>query len=417
MSKQPTSLNNVNLDLIDKLPTATWCTQVLTGIAISAHGIGPCCEFTDSITGVQTVEEYRNSKKYKKLLDDMHNGVWNHGCDYCRQREKNGQISQRLHEIKSHHFLLGLDHLNPEKIYEIHDKKQYLWFNLRHSNKCNMACIMCHPYSSSLLQAEVKLHGSKHWISSDYPYAFHTYDDITNFTKHRHPRGRLYLTGGEPSIMKETIDYLDNMADTEGFELSLNTNFLAFNERFISILEKFEFVYISASIDAVGERAEYQRYLGKWTDIEYNLLKTRDRLANHKNKKIIIKPTWTMLNAWYADELAAWCNGHGLESVITNLALTVPFSITNCHDNYREELKSIFRNANFRLNSEISEREQLDGIYTSIDKNIFSVQNFQELVGHLNKIDYIRGTNYRNIFPKLHEYIETTKKKIFNGLS
>lgn len=414
MTIEKVSLDNVGLDLIKKLPTATWCTQILTGMAVSAHGIQPCCEFVDSITGVQTVEEYRNSPKYKKLLQDMNNGVWNEGCRNCREREHNGQISQRLSEIGGHHRILGINHLDTAKIYEIYDKKQYLWLNLRHSNKCNMACIMCHPYASSQLQAELKLHGSKHWISSEYEYEFQSYTDIRNFTKHRHPNGRLYLTGGEPSVMKETIDYLDSIEDTDGFELSLNTNFLAFNEKFISILSKFQNVNISASIDAVGKRAEYQRYLGDWSQIEYNLLKTRDRLSG-LNAKIVVRPTWTIFNSWYADELADWCNQHQLPSVITNLSLTVPFSVTNCHYDYREELKSIFRNSKF-LFCEASADMQLLGIYTSIDANPFSVEKFQQLLGHINKIDSVRGTDYKKAFPKLHAYIESVKKRErFNG--
>lgn len=407
MTTEKVYLNNVSLDLIDKLPTKTWCTQVLTGMAISAHGVQPCCEFRDSIVGVQTVDEYRNSPKYKQLLEDMNNGVWNKGCYACKERESNGQTSQRLGEIVNHHRLIGSQYLEPEKIYEIYRDKQYLWFNIRHSNKCNMACVMCHPFCSSQLDAEVKLHGNKHWISADYGYAFHSYNNIAEFAKHRHPEGTLYLTGGEPSVIKETIDYLDSIEHTDGFELSLNTNFLAFNEKFISILSRFGNVNISASIDAVGERAEYQRYLGIWSQIEYNILKTRDKLPN---AKIVIRPTWTMLNAWYADELAAWCNQHQLDAVITNLALTVPFSITNCHPDYREELKSVFRKSNFPL-CESPEELQLSGIYNSIDKNTFSMEQFYQLKGHLSKIDNVRNLNYKKTFPKLHEYIEYVLNK------
>jgi sulfatase maturation enzyme AslB (radical SAM superfamily) len=86
----------------------------------------------------------------------------------------------------------------------------------------------------------------------------------------------LYLTGGEPMIMKRYHDLLDHLIENDRHHdiiLRIFTNCSVFNPIFIEKLVKFKRLQIKMSIDAVGKVAEYQRYGTDWKTVYANIFK------------------------------------------------------------------------------------------------------------------------------------------------
>ena len=382
----------------DQLPSKSWCPQVLTGLSIQADGMAPCCEWDGEKIKANTIKEYKNDPIYVKLLQDIEKGKWNKGCIKCMLREKNGQSSQRLREVKHQLGSYGIkDSINTEPFYELYNKDQFLWVNLQPTNKCNQACVMCWPMSSSKIYEEKLKFKDEHYFRGELP-VFHNYDNIGELASHRHPKGRIYLSGGEPSVMKDVINYLDSIPNPEEIPVDMNTNFNSFNNKFWEILGRFNRLNILASIDAVGKRSEYIRYLSKWNEVEQNLLKTKDKLPNASIK---INPTWTMFNVWYADELADWCKKYEFEVYLNNVSYTQQFAVMYLHDDYKSIVRETFLNTHWKNTN----KEEIYEIVEAVDSAKFNLQTFNMFRDYISRIDKVRNTNTFKIFPKLGQYV------------
>lgn len=393
---------------INKLPTKTWCPQVLTGLSLQSSGMAPCCEFSGyKKIQANSIQEYKESSVFRNLLESMNKGEWYSACHICKEREENGQQSQRLKEVVNQSHSLGMDESNIDfdKFYKLYKSDQYLWLNLQPTNKCNQACIMCGPGASSKIEEEIKQNFSNHWFGH-LPY-FHVYKDISKLAQHRHPKGRIYLSGGEPSIMKEVINYLDSIQNPHEVQIDFNSNFQSWNPKFWEILSRFKRLNILASIDGIGEISEYHRYLSKWNIVERNVLKVKNMLPQ---ADLRINPAWTMFNIWKLSDLAAWCQKHEINSLIGNIVMNKELTIANVHPDYRQVLKDIFNNSYWATDKRVN--KEMEELNYTVDNSKFTTINFIKLCGFVEKIDKLRNTNYSKIFPELYNYIQDVKHKL-----
>lgn len=392
---------------MNTLPTKTWCPQILTGLSLQSTGMAPCCEFDGPKIKANSIKEYKESDLFKNLIQTMNKGEWHPACWRCKEREANGQESQRLKEITNQGSCLNMDksNIDYEKFHEVYESDQYLWLNLQPTNKCNQACIMCGPVSSSKIEEEVKNNLDKHWFN--HVPTFHVYKDIGKLAQHRHPKGRIYLSGGEPSIMKDVITYLDSIENPQEVQIDFNSNFQSWNPKFWEILSRFKTLNILASIDGIEDTAEYHRHLSKWNTVENNVLKVKELLPQADLK---ISPTWTMFNIWKLGDLAAWCEKHELDSYIGNIALNPEQTIANVHPDYRKILKAIFDRSYWARDNRV--KMQFDELHSTVDSSKFTKDNFLRLCKFIEKADGLRGTDYKKVFPELHLYIQNVKRKL-----
>lgn len=392
-------------DVQNALPTETWCPQILTGLSIRNDGLLPCCEYEGKAIPADSVEEYKKSKTYKSMLKAMNRGEWHQGCIKCKMREDNGQMSQRTHEVINHFNSLNnksidITDIDPKSLNELSTKNEFLWINLQPTNKCNQACIMCHPTCSSKLQEEVDLY-DRHWIE-DKKVTTHEYKNLVEIASHRHSRGRIYLSGGEPSIMRDTLRYLETIDNPEEIDISLNSNFQVYNEKFWNIIKKFGSVHILASIDGIGKRIEYQRGLSNWNSIEKNLLHTRDFLGPSVDFKI--NPCWTIFNSFYASEIGDWTTKHNFEVDAMNIAYYPShLSITSIDDDYKKLLSKEFSHNKFE--------KYTKDLTVAVKNAKFDKQKFKRLLHTVDLIKSVRGQDYNEYYPIVGEYINKMMEK------
>jgi sulfatase maturation enzyme AslB (radical SAM superfamily) len=211
-----------------------------------------------------TAEEYQNSEFRQNLKQSFVRNERSPSCEACWYKHDHNLASYRSKFV---------DRYRTEN-YVLEDKFKYL--ELRESNVCNMACRMCNPSDSSMIEREVAGNSklAKYYMPN--VHSKMTEDNWQSLLKVIDGLEGMYLTGGEPTLIKryyELLDYLIANGRNQNIKLMLYTNCSVFSPKFVEKLLKFKKVTVICSLDGVGEVAEYIRHGAKWEDVRRNVFR------------------------------------------------------------------------------------------------------------------------------------------------
>lgn len=403
------SINKKIKKIRKMMPTKSWCPQMLTGISIQKEGLAPCCEYTGKLIPVTTVEDYKSHPVYKNWIDQMEQGIWVPGCRVCKEKEQNGFYSQRLSEVENQHPNFETAD-NLDIFYDISKNNEFLWINFQPTNLCNQACIMCNPRDSSKLEKEVNENSTNHWHGIYDRSNLLPQPDLSIYKLHE--QGRIYLSGGEPSIMKNVFKYLEEeIAAGKKLQVEMNSNFNSFNLKFWEIMKGVDNLGVLASIDDIGNRAEYIRYGCRWNEV-YNNIKKLKEMCN--NAHLRLTPTWGMYNIFYIDEYINWAVDNNLE-ILWNGIISEPveFSLNYLHPAFHTAIIEKIENSRYKEIPNV-ELDRLEHFKNMIENSTFDINVFEKTKSTLNKIDNLRKLNYKKTFPELANYISTVDDLLYN---
>jgi len=170
-------------------------------------------------------------------------------------------------------------------------------------NKCNLACRMCHPYSSSLLAQEVNKDPANAYTVIDMDFLEKTswvkssrlFDVVR---EQGHDLKSVYIIGGEPLIMDEQEEFLDLLIElnfAKNISLEYNSNITTIGSKWYEKWSHFKEVNLNASIDGVEEYYEYVRWPAKWDKIYSNLKELKYWSSQRPNNKTCIHTTLSNL--------------------------------------------------------------------------------------------------------------------------
>ena len=397
-------MNKDELDKIRKLiPTESWCPQLLTGVSVQKQGLRPCCEFDEVPVRVNNVKDYKNSLRYKSWIASMEKGEWLPACWICKKKEEEGAISQRLSEVKNQLREKFKDAENVDFFYEVSKNDEFLWINLQPTNLCNQACIMCNPHDSSKIQDEIEKNPGAHWFTR--PHSHNTIPQPDLSVYKLNDQGRIYLSGGEPSIMKDVMKYIGSLIDQgRQIQVDMNTNFNNFNPLFWKTMSGVYNLWVLASIDAIGDRAEYIRYGCKWPEVESNLKRFKEILPN---ASLRLQPAWGIHNIFYIDEYINWAVDMEIE-IYWHGGIYTPheLSATYLHPNFKSIILDKIENSRYKELKNL-DLDRLDHIRNIVKNSKFNNKIFNMTKTRLEKNDKLRNLNYRKTFPELANYIDT----------
>ena len=196
----------------------------------------PCCAFGEHSTAFPvadyTPQEYLSSDYVKEIKQTMHTG-WHEGCESCRINEQSRSQSVR----QTYNFLCR----NASDI-------ELLDLNL--NNDCNLSCRMCSSLNSSK------------WAELlNEPLT--NKNNFDNLTKNLHNLKHIKYQGGEPFITREIVEVLEYIANNK-CEFSFSTNCTVFPEKYLHLLDKSRFLYVTFSIDGIGSTNNYIRHGKSW---------------------------------------------------------------------------------------------------------------------------------------------------------
>jgi hypothetical protein len=120
---------------------------------------------------------------------------------------------------------------------------------------------------------------------------------------------QIYFAGGEPLMMAEHYNILDELERRGRFDVKLiyNTNFTHVKLKDRTVFDywkKFKSVAVGASLDAMGTRAEYIRRGTNWDTVERN---RTQMLETCPDVDFYISPTLSIMNAMHLPDFhCAW---------------------------------------------------------------------------------------------------------------
>jgi sulfatase maturation enzyme AslB (radical SAM superfamily) len=199
-----------------------------------------------------------NSNEYKEVRDMMLNGDWSVHCQGCQSLEQRKLISPRQKALRDENTELLQHQVDKHLAGELLDPYQY---DLRISNLCNLACIMCGPKSSSTIAKNLGI---------DNEFLSYEPDVYIN------PKANyMYLAGGEPFLIKKFSALLNKIENTN-CKVVINTNGTIVTDHLMKALERFHNVNMTVSIDGYMDLNSKIRIGSNWEAIDKNLIIFKD---------------------------------------------------------------------------------------------------------------------------------------------
>jgi len=254
----------------------TFCVAPWYSIFLGSDGkIAPCCKFKKPSLNYQEIDQYFHSPQLAKVRQDLLSGIKNPGCVRCWEDEANGGDSLRLISNRTIGRATETPLMEQIKDPQLSNIKS---FDLTLGNLCNLKCVMCNPGESSQLLAEANLYPEvknryeRNFVQKDFDWP--KGDDFVDWCNHYLPQAiHIKFTGGEPFIIPWIQTVLDRIPDEQKKKcvLHFTTNLTIVNLGLFENFSKFKEVWVSVSVEGIGDTHEYLRYGHKWETLETNL--------------------------------------------------------------------------------------------------------------------------------------------------
>jgi len=255
----------INIGLKEKLMSDKFCSMPWIGMFYHTEKAKVCCasQHKSSLSPI----EFRKSDFVKQLKKDFLDSKQPESCKDCWDLEDVGMRSVR-HNLMSSREHQTINDFNLEDEYDLE------FIELRVSNLCNFSCSICNAESSTQLGKEITKFPKllEHfWADAGLvEISDSNHQEILSFMpKMQH----LHLTGGEPMLIKQYYELLDLLI-SNGYSnkmlLQITTNGSVLNSNILNRFDQFKTTRIVVSIDAVNEKAEYQRYGTDWAVVKEN---------------------------------------------------------------------------------------------------------------------------------------------------
>ena len=396
----------------------TFCPMLWHHFSLEPNGrMKFCCEADAPEDGARddfdltkySTKEIYNNKHYNKIRARNVVGIKNIECRACWNKEKQGLMSKRQMEI---------DILDDTSCYDnFFDWKEGkeivpLYYNLQVSKTCNQACLMCTPFYSSLIESIVKKDknpitrwnidrmGARYTGIDRNPFFWEKLLEIDDKLKF------LYVTGGEPFIIKELWKYIEDIVKkgtAKNIIFWCCTNLNQITEHQLNLLSNFKKVIINCSIDTYGESLEYQRHGSNWKQINKNI----DLVNTYTNDnfQINIIPTIHALSIADLDKLINWWKDKNKNKrcyMQTNM-LTYPehMHISSLKKEHFAHIKEVVEQ-----NYDIMDKAQADNLLYSINTHEFNVEHNLELRSDLEYFTKLIKKDYVKFYSYIYSYIE-----------
>jgi organic radical activating enzyme len=283
-------------------------------------------------------------------------------------------------------------------------------------NKCNLACRMCHPYSSSLLAQEINKDPANAYTQVDMEFL-----EKTSWVKRSrlfdvvreqgHDLKSVYIIGGEPLIMDEQEEFLDLLIELDfakNISLEYNSNITTIGSKWYDKWSHFKEVNLNASIDGVEEYYEYVRWPAKWDKIYSNLQELKYWSKQRPNNKTCIHTTLSNLTMPSMKKVADILVGDlDFNIFVINVDHPTCMRPEVLPDSVRA---SIALDAAEHINSKFGEHYALSNMVKSLEKIAAlpspSDQDRQDFIKRMKFMDRHRKQNLLDLHPWFKEWYD-----------
>ena len=389
----------------------SFCVMPFVHAFVTPNAIGPCCAYTKN-PQLNSAKTYWKSEQLKNIQQNMLNNIRDGGCEICWKKEDRGFSSLRQHSNQ-----IYKEHIN--NIKNKLEVKNPFYLDLRLGNLCNLKCRMCLSIWSSQIAEEILSNPNEDWLDTPTQKIIEINEDAWKLLEDWIPDvKRVFMTGGEPTIIKRNLDYINKIIETgyaKNIELIFTTNATNVNRKFLELKDHFKSMHFSVSIDAVGDIANYIRFPSNWKTIKQNL-----ELIGQNNVGVAINTTIQWLNMTRLNEMFEFIEEY-VASKPKQFA-GVWFQLVT-HPNYLDPIhapkfmkeKAIYDINCFLNTSTMLQDEKYSGILQGefkqslisskefLENNIDNVKYVDSFLKKMSILDRLRSQNLFTILPELKQ--------------
>jgi MoaA/NifB/PqqE/SkfB family radical SAM enzyme len=383
------------MDSKEYLTNKNFCPIPWTGFMYNFDGTVKNC-----IRNPQSIGNLKDSSITEILQGESnlltkHNMIYNkpgQGCSVCYDLERDKKsfdiISDRvfyLKELKDVSF----------DTYKSIDTFDLSTIDIRWNNTCNFACVYCGPEFSSKWATELHIKVDEvphHRLQQMKQYIF----DRTDQLKH------VYMAGGEPLLMKENLELLELLKQTNpDVNLRINTNLSKVDTQIFDLICTFPNVHWIVSVETIEDEYEYIRWGGSWQDFLDNL-----QIIKTLNHKVSFNMLHFLLNArslFKCVEFLKLQGFHNNSFIIGSMSSPDYLNIRHLPDSVLQLVEQdiiywLTKKPGFLLENGLN--NVLQYIKTPITKNL------DHCLAKVAELDQRRGLNSKIVFKELYNLIE-----------
>ena len=263
----------------------SFCIKPFTEISNSATGERMLCCRSEPVDiqlkSSDITEDFFNNPAMHEIRRKMLAGEEVKECWICKESE--------MASGKSHRTFI-MEDTDREVVDEIFKtgKVELRSLDIRFGTKCNLACVMCGPGSSSLIAKE-----------EDYDIVDLNDFSLDQIKKHSAGIVLFKTTGGEPMLLpayKKTLEFFVEKDLAKNIEFTTITNGTVDYSELMPLMNQFKHFKISHSIDAADESYNYVRWPGTMSRIERIHKRIVENSKQYKNIKLEFGATIHVLN-------------------------------------------------------------------------------------------------------------------------
>lgn len=385
----------------------TYCPIPFIGVTVNSRGdCRMCChskvgskqEFSLKKDGKRynlkndTLEDAFNSDQYKQLRSDMLEGIENDTCSKCYLQEKSGTKSPREMFLEK---------------WGVIEEPKVKYADFRFSNLCNLKCRMCNPYSSSEWVSEEwnelsekvddpayrKLNPIEMFDMTDPVYSWADEEmSKENLLKIVDTVEEIHFQGGEPTMIKANMDFLDTIIENgkaENISIRFITNLTNVPKGLLERFKLFKKVIVFGSLDAKGDLLRYIRYPANWEKLTSNV----ERIIETPNVTFRIDCTVTNYSVLRLDEFIEWVREKNIDIYMNILEWPACLDIRALPTELKKE-----------MTDKLKKYEEAEGVIKyMLEKDLDKFEEFKEYTNHLDKN---RKQNVLEVLPEYSKYFE-----------
>ena len=225
-----------------------------------------CARDQSTVTTIDKLKDWATDPSYTSIRQSMLIGeLLPDHCKTCYEYEELGMESYRQFET-----IDWVTRLEIENIDDLNDITRPFFYEVTHSNDCNIKCRGCQPAYSKPIGIEIKKHNIQtpapvQWDSNNNSIDLIDIDTLDY-------RSTVYFQGGEPTIMSEVREFLQKCIHKgkTDFFLTMCTHGVKITQEFLDLVNHFPNTNFSFSIDGFDRVNDYWRSGSTWHKVIAN---------------------------------------------------------------------------------------------------------------------------------------------------
>lgn len=335
---------------------------------------------TQDIHGVLTNAEFKKIKS--EILSDRIPD----NCQYCRRFENSGNGVDEYSHLRNMYNTMFVDQ---DVDYDAIDNFGLGAVDLHWSSICDLKCITCWPMQSSSIAKEQNL-------PVQHVNTQKALDMIDFIVDNQKTLKEVYLSGGEPTLIKYNLNLLQKLDKRNDLTVRVNSNLMwSHDNSIVQEILKFPKVLFTCSADNTKEKFEYIRRGASWSTFVDNLR----YLAQFSNVELRVNSVFFVLSAIDLSDTVDYFYQHHLIKNFTINQCSMGHTYLRCR-NLPVELKQIAKQRINLMKEKYKSDLNLVGCLNNCQTEL-ELNDSECYRSYLASIDSIAGTDWQRTFPEI----------------